>query len=68
MLEFMDLPQELLSEAMKQACHNQGPKNRFFQSIFRRKIDFRLDWKRFWEGKSVCKKINEKSPIFRYFP
>ena len=47
--------------------YNQGLKNHFFRPIFRQKIGFRLGWKRFWEGKIVCKKIGEKSPIFHRF-
>ena len=41
----------------------QGQKNRFFRSIFWRKIGFRLCWKRFWEGKIEVKK-SEKNRRF----
>ena len=40
---------------------DQGQKNRFFRSIFLRKIGFRWCWKRFSGGKIVCKKIDKKS-------
>ena len=55
--------------------YNQGQKNRFFRSIFRRKIGFRWWWKRFSGGKIFCKKIGKKSAKIadfsekiRYFP
>ena len=56
-------------------CCDQGPKNRFFRPIFRRKIGFRWWWKRFSGGKIFCKKIGKKSAKIadfsekiRYFP
>ena len=41
--------------------YKQGQKKYFFRPIFRRKIGFRLGWKRFWEGKIGSKQIGEKS-------
>ena len=63
MLEFMDLPQELLSEALKQACHNIY--NRMHYILLRLIYNETISHLTFWV--SYPRLLHPKGTLFVFF-